>query len=435
MNIRNLALPVLGLFAALTLASCGGKGDEDEGGDPQIRLLNLSVGYPTLDMMTNLDADDDDDDETQASSVALDSASEYAELDSDDYTIKLRRTGSGSILRSFAAEELVEGTINTYVAFGEVGAFGALRIDDTLEEADAGESKLSIANVSSAGSLDVYLTEPSVDLDDTTPVMSAVGPALAQVTLDSGSYRLRVTAAGDTADVRLDIADLTLADRGVESLILTSTQGGMLANAILLPQEGQPTKLTNTKARLRGAIGIANGASASIQVQGRSILTSATAGVIGSKYTLLDSGSAPVTLTVNGTVVPTPNIDLQAGADYTLLVWSNAAGSQTSLIVDDNRLPISGSTKLRLLNGMSTLAAPLTLSVDFSPLIEGTLLGEVSDEVELTGGTDRQIDISNTSTAATVLTRNGVTLQSNSIYTFFITDNGPTAIGVLRRDR
>jgi len=435
MNIRNFAVPVLGLFAALTLASCGGSGDDEEGGAPQIRLLNLSVGYPTLDMMTNLDADDDDDDETQASSVALDSASDYAELDADDYTIKLRRTGSGSILRSFAGEQLVDGTINTYVAYGEVGAFGALRIDDTLDEADAGESKLNIANVSSAGSLDVYLTEPSVDLDDTTPVLSAVGASLAQVTLDSGSYRVRVTASGDTSDVRLDIANLTLADRGVATLILTSTQGGMLANAVMLPQEGQPTKLTNTKARLRGAIASANGASASIQAQGRSILPPATAGVIGSKYILLDSGSVPLTLTVNGTAVPTPNVDLTAGADYTLLVWSNAAGPQTSLIVDDNRLPTSGSTKLRLLNGMSTLAAPLTLSVDSAPLIEGTLLGEVSDEVELSGGTDRQVDITNTSTAAPILTRSGVTLQNGSIYTFFISDNGPTAIGVLRRDR
>src|SRR5204862_6941425 len=132
---------------------------------------------------------------------------------------------------------------------------------------------------------------------------------------------------------------------------------------------------------------------------------------------------------------PVPNVALSAGADYTLLVWSNANGPQTSLIVDDNRLPSGGAAvaKLRLLNGMSTLAAPLTLSVDFSPVIEGTLLGQVSDEIELSGGTDREIDISNTSTAAAVLSRNGVTLQGNSIYTFFITDNGGTAIGVLRR--
>jgi hypothetical protein len=34
-----------------------------------------------------------------------------------------------------------------------------------------------------------------------------------------------------------------------------------------------------------------------------------------------------------------------------------------------------------------------------------------------------------------VLTRTGLTLQGASVYTFFMTDNGATAIGVLRRDR
>ena len=32
----------------------------------KIRLLNLSTGYPSLDLITNLDAEDDDEDETQA---------------------------------------------------------------------------------------------------------------------------------------------------------------------------------------------------------------------------------------------------------------------------------------------------------------------------------------------------------------------------------
>jgi hypothetical protein len=223
----------------------------------------------------------------------------------------------------------------------------------------------------------------------------------------------------------------------VGSLILTSTQGGMLADAIFMPQQGQPTKFANTKARIRGAVALANGAAATIQVNGQTILTSATAGVIASRYTLFDAGALPVSLVVNGTPVTVPDVTLTAGADYTLMVWSNAAGPQTSLIVDDNRLPAGGSsvTKLRLLNGMSTLAAPITLSVDFSPVIEGTSSGQVSDEVELAAGTDRQFDISNTSTAAPVLTRTAITLQGNSVYTFFMTDNGLTPIGVLRRDR
>jgi len=423
-------------LCALALQSCGGEGEES-GADPKIRLLNLSTGYTALDMMTNIDSDTDDDDETQATGVALETVSEYATLDPDDYTVKVRRTGSGSVLRSFAGEELIEDTVNTYVAYGEVGNFGALRIDDTLDEADAGETRLGIANVSTAGGLDVYLTDSTTDLDDTTPVLSNVGSGMTALSTDSGTYRLRVTAPGDPADVRLDVATFTLTDRGVASLILTSTQGGMLANAVYLPQGGQPTKINNTKARLRGAVGLANGANASIQVGGQSVLSAATAGVIGSRYTLLDAGNVPVTLTVNGVVTPVPNVNVTAGADYTLLVWSNANGPQTSLILDDNRLPAGGSsmTKLRLLNGMSTLAAPVTLSVDFSPVIEGTLTGQVSDQEEINAGTDRQFDVSNTSTAALVLTRSAITLQGNSVYTFFMTDNGTTPLGVLRRDR
>ena len=436
MKILTRSIRVALLALAATLVACGG-GSEDSGEDPKIRLLNLSTGYSSLDLMTNVDSDDDDDDETQSENVALESVSDFVTLEADDYTIKLRRSGSGSVLRSFAAEELVEETVNTYVAYGEVGQFGALRIDESLDQADAGENTLLVANVSSAGTLDVYLTDANTDLDDTTPVLSGVGASLAQLTSDSGTFRLRVTASGDTSDIRLDIPGFQLVDRGVGSLILTSTQGGMLANAIFLPQQGQPTKFTNTKARVRGAVALANGAAATLQVNGQTILTSATAGVIASRYTLFDAGALPVGLSVNGAAVTVPNVTLAAGADYTLMVWSNAAGPQASLILDDNRLPAGGSsmTKLRLLNGMSTLAAPVTLSVDFSPVIEGTLTGQVSDEVEINAGTDRQFDVSNTSTAALVLTRSAITLQGNSVYTFFMTDNGTTPIGVLRRDR
>ena len=418
------------------LVGCDPTGSGGGKGDAKIRLLNLSSGYTSLDLITNIDADENDEDETQSGAVGLEAVSEYATLKPDKYTIKLKRTGSGSILRSFTGEDLVEDTINTYVAYGEVGAFGALRIDDTQDAADAGSTKLSVANVSSAGALDVYITDTDTNLNDTTPVLSGVGASLAAFSTDSGTFRLRVTASGDNTDVRLDIPDFKLADQGVGTLILTSSRGGTLANAIYLPQKGTPQKLTNSKARLRGAIGVANGGSAAIVAAGQTVLGASTAGVIGSRYTLLDAGTVPVTLTVNGTAVTVPDLTLQAGADYTLLVWSNASGVQTSLIVDDNRPPSgNGNAKLRLLNGMSTLNAPLTLSMDFSPVIEGTPTGQVSDKIEVLSGSDRQFDITNTSTASLVLTRGSITLQGNSVYTFFMTDNGATPIGVLRRDR
>lgn len=437
MKMSKIPLRVgLVLWVAASLAACGG-GGEESGADPKIRLLNLSAGYSSLDMMTNLDSDDEDEDVTQVQNVALETVSSFVTLDPDDYTIKLRRSGSGSVLRSFAAEELVEDAVNTYVAYGDVGQFGALRIDESLDPADAGENKLHVANVSSAGALDVYLTDAQTDLDDTTPVLSAVTASLTQLIADSGTFRLRVTASGDTSDVRLDIPAFTLEDKGVGTLILTSTQGGMLANGIYLPQQGQPTRYANTRARVRGAVALADGAAATVKLDGQTILTSATAGVIASRYSLFDSGPLAVSLVVNGTPVTVPAVTLTAGADYTLMVWGDAAAPQATLVNDDNRLPAGGAgmTKLRLLNGMSTLASPLTLSVDFSPVIEGVLTGQVSDEEEITAGTDRQFDVSNTSTAAPVLSRSSITLQANSVYTFFMTDNGTTPIGVLRKDR
>src|SRR6187551_383161 len=177
-SMRFAIVRFLACCSLALLVSCKGSGDS-KGGDAKIRLLNLSTGYTSLDLITNVDADDEDEDVTQSEAVALEAVSDYEELEADNYTIKLKRTGSGSILRSFTNEELVEDDSFTYVAYGEVGAFGALRIDDTQDEADAGETRLSIANVSTAGALDVYITDTDTGLDDTTPVLSGVGAALA----------------------------------------------------------------------------------------------------------------------------------------------------------------------------------------------------------------------------------------------------------------
>jgi hypothetical protein len=419
-------------LCALALASCGG-GDD---GNAEIRLFNLSTGYASLDLLTNNDSDDDDDDETQAGAVAFETVSAYAGLDADTYTIKLRRSGVASTLRSFTGQELTEDTKVTYVAYGDVGSFGALRIDENLDEADAGDTLLNIVNVSTSGGLDVYLTDSAAVLDDTTPIISGASAQLTQTTIDSGTYRLRVTAVGDTADVRLDVPNVTFDSRDVATLILTATPSGTLTNAFILPQEGQPTKLANTKARIRGAVGLANGGAATARAGGQTILSAAAVGVISSRYTLVEAGSVPITLTVNGVAVPVANQQLTAGNDYTLLIWSNSGTTQTSLISDDNRRANdSGKAKLRLLNGMSQLAAPLTLAVDFAPIAEGVLLGQVSATSEVDGGTDRQFDISNSTTAAGILTRTGITLQSGEVYTYFVADGSGSTVGVLRRDR
>jgi hypothetical protein len=118
-------------------------------------------------------------------------------------------------------------------------------------------------------------------------------------------------------------------------------------------------------------------------------------------------------------------------------VWTDSSGATTtSLITDDNRLPTTnGKVKIRLLNGMSALGAPNTLEVDFSPIIEGVEVGTASKSVEVSAGTDFQVDIKNSTTSVPLKTQSGVTLQSNSVYTMFTAGGASTTTGTLRKDR
>ncbi len=62
MSIRCSMIRAFAVLAAFALTACGGGG---EGGTAKIRLLNLSTGYSSLDLITNIEADDNDDDKTQ----------------------------------------------------------------------------------------------------------------------------------------------------------------------------------------------------------------------------------------------------------------------------------------------------------------------------------------------------------------------------------
>jgi cytolysin (calcineurin-like family phosphatase) len=159
--------------------------------------------------------------------------------------------------------------------------------------------------------------------------------------------------------------------------------------------------------------------------------------VIGSKYSQVTAGAAAVALNVDGTAIAIPTQTLTAGADYTLLFWNDTNGTQATLINDANRLPTTtGKVKLRLMNGMSALAVPATLAVDFAPIAEGVALGQAAAFTEIDAGTDYQFDVTNTGTSASLLTRDAVTLQDAGIYTLFMWGGGATPVsGTLRKDR
>ena len=132
--------------------------------------------------------------------------------------------------------------------------------------------------------------------------------------------------------------------------------------------------------------------------------------MISAGYSLVTAGSAPVqTLTIDNNPVTVANETLAAGGDYTLLVWSNADGNQTTLISDNNQIPTTSSKlKLRILNGMSSLGDPINLTANFSPVAQGVAVGQASAATEIDAGTNYELDITDASNGTTLLSKTSV---------------------------
>jgi len=430
-NTPTLVLCLMAL-AVSVLTACGGS---DKSGD--VRVLNVSTGYNSLDMYANDGSSSTDTLELQ--SVAYGSTSNYVGLKSGTYTVKFKVHSLSDTLQTLSGAKFADESHTTYIAFGSSGNFSALAINEDQGTPDSGKSQVQLYNTAEAGSLDVYLTDASAALTDTSPTFSAVasGSSATASSLDKGTYRLRVTGAGDKTDLRLDLASITFGDQKVSSVILTSTQGGVLVNALYLPQQGSLTEYKNTQSRVRAAVGIANGTTVTTGLGGLTLLNNATVGVVNSGYQQVTAGTAAVTLAVDGNALTVADQTLVAGADYTFLVWSNADGTQTSLISDDNHAPTSsGKVKIRLLNGMSGLAAPITLTANFSPVAERIAVGQASTAEQIDGGSDYELDVTNGDTGANLLSKTSVSLQSGNVYTMFLSGGGSAAVvGTLHKDR
>jgi len=421
--------------AVVSLSGCG----NGSSGTANIRLLNVSTGYASLDLYASNNGNTTPNYTAQLQGVAYETLGNYVAIGSGTYSLEFRKNGTSSALATDGSENLTDSSHTTYVGYGSSGNFATVKIGEDQSSANSGYAKVTVINASEAGNVDVYLTDSTTDLVNASPLVTNIATGgTSTITVTSGNYRLRVIGTGNTTDLRADVAKVTFDSTTVNSLLLTSTTGGMLVNVSLLPQQGSLSTYNSTQARIRGAVGIANGTTVNATVSGTNILTNATVGVIGGTYTLVNSGSLPITLNVDGAAVTVPNQTLAAGADYTLLAWSNASGTQTSLIADDNTLPASLTSKsrVRLLNGMSGIGDPLTLLVNFQTGATGVALGTASALAQFASGTNNEVDVIDTTTSATLLTKTTLTLDAGGVYTMFMAGGGNSPVnGTLRKDR
>ena len=405
------------LMSVALLAGCGGGSSGSK--TAQLRLLNASVGYPSLDLSIN--------GTVKNSAVAYGAAGSYVDVTTDAITTAISVAGLSSSLSS-SSRSLTKDTHYTLVGYGWQGALKTALIQEDVAAADSGKAKVAVLNLAvDAGSVDVYLTGSTDALADASAVTSGVagGGGSAYTSIGAGTYRLRVTGASDKTDLRLDVSGLTLDSTKVATLVLTSGVGGVLVNGVTMVQQGATATFANNLARARVVAAVSGNGAVSASLGGNVLSTSLVSPNPYNSYVQfpVTAASLPVSLSVNGSAFAVPAQAVVAGGDYTLLVWGDKAAPQVTLVTDDNRLPLTTNTgKIRLFNAMHGAAAPLTLNSDISGILANNVPQGTASAFfpNITASTSVRLQVISPLSVTPLEDITGYNIVSKGVYSFFM---------------
>ena len=424
--MRSWVIRVLGLALGVLLAGCGGGTDLTKA---QLRLVNASE-YGALDMSV--------DGSSLFSAVPYGGSASYQPADPAAMDTIISQPGSATALVSLTPA-VTKNHHYTLLAYGRQGALSTLLLDDNAGAPASGKTLLRVVNAApDAGALDVYLTASTDPLSGAVPLQAAaaVGTLGSYLTVNSNTWRLRVTAAGSKTDLRLDVAALALASEGVNTLVLTPGRGGVMVNALLLADGSESiTRADATQARVRALAAVSGGASVTSTVGGTSLLDGVGAPAIG-PYALADAGAPAVAVSVNGTALAAGSATLIAGGDYTLLVYGSPSAPQLAWLEDDNHLPTDASgAKLRLVHALDGLDGSLSLKVDFVPIPGAVLPGTASAYAPVGASTTASLTVTTPGLATPVVSATDQTFLAGSIYSYFVVGAVDAPLGILQKDR
>jgi hypothetical protein len=152
-------------------------------------------------------------------------------------------------------------------------------------------------------------------------------------------------------------------------------------------------------------------------------------------YALVPAGALTTSVVVNGAPFSVPNLNAAAGADLTLLVVGTAAAPQFFLLSDDNRLPLNGLAKLRLVNGVNGLAGSISLTADANLVAQNVAFGTASTAATIaTTGNSSTLQV-NSPGNVPLGPSIPLTLQSQGVYSVFMLGDNTTPVEIVRADR
>jgi hypothetical protein len=428
---RRTALAAIGAVGAV-LSGCGGGEDRTLA---RLRFINSSADA-ALDLTV--------DGERRFSAVPYGVDPGRTEVDPQNTDSIITRPGSAATLLRLTLP-LDENRRYTLLAWGAVGALQTALIGEDDGEPAENTADLRWLNAVPDGErLDVYLTGADDSLAAAVPVLSGVatGPLGGAVNVVSGTWRLRVTAAGSKTDVRLDQPAVQIGSRQVATFVFTPAgstaplSGGVLLNTLVINQQGSVDRIDTPLARVRAVAGLPDSGTVFIELNGTVLANQIGSPAVG-PYNLSESGPANLLVGVNGAGAPAVDEGpvLAAGGDYTLLVYS-PTGTSWVWLTDDNRLPIDPTVaRIRLVHGVADLPDALAMSVDFGPVAVGVARGTASGYGEVRGTATASLRVTVAGVSAPVYSIDDQPLARGAIYTVFVVGSAAAPVGILHKDR
>lgn len=402
----------IAMIGTLALSACGGSGDSNDG-NTNVRLLNASVGYSSLDLKVN---------ETKVNTgVNFGTVGNYGSIGTGNNTSELLVAGTTTLLSTPALSNLIKDGNYTLIAFGNTGSMATRLLNESESAPATGNTKLLTLNLSpDAGTVDVYVTAPGAPLADATPTASSLVPGNGDAyrTITAGAYQIRVTAAGNKSDLRLDIPSVNLDSTKVNTLVLTSATGGVMVNGLLLAQQGAVTKFENGLAKVRVISSLPRTATVSAKLNGTSVLDNAGSPAVTTGYSdITVTNGVKVDWSVNSVAQAAKQLTLDRSAVYGMLIWGDVGAPQLTALKEDNALPTTLNTaKVRVLNGVAGLGN-VALYVNASPVVSNVAPGTLSSSYMATTTSEVQFDVR--AGAPTVFTAKK-TLTAGKVYTILL---------------
>lgn len=404
---RHCLLALTSLGASPWLTACGASD-----GSAKVRLVNATQGVTQLSAYLDTD--------TLASAVTAAAASSYHGADPDTYTLGVRSTGS-AVNSVEASLTLAKDSYTTVVAMGTQSSLTTTVYTESESSPSSGYAKLRLINGLQIGdAVDVYVTST------TTTALSSETAAISNVTESStsafrsitkGTYSLWVTGYGDKTDLRAYVASITLADQGIETLVLAPTHSAKLADIVRLPQQNAATTLANTLTRVRFVNAAAAGTAATPTVDGSAATSSAIGGYGVSSYVQLTAGTRTVAFTAGGSSVSS-SLTLSAGYDMTCALVLDSAGNLAIVSLTDDNFPATSSTKskIRLVNLASAAGSAQLTYNGGSLLSDYTAARSASSYTSFTAG---EYDFVVSASGGSSLTQASYTSAAQAVYSAF----------------